>query len=113
MESQSGGQRGQRGIIDALLLLLYLWTCWVFIAAQASLQLQPWGLLSSCGVWASHCSGFSCCGAWALGLMIVGSLIATSDGSPLQDSSHDNPMDRGAWRATVHGVAKSWPQLSD
>ena len=26
------------------------------------------GLLSSCGAWASHCSGFSCCRAWALGL---------------------------------------------
>ena len=24
-----------------------------------------------------------------------------------------NPMDRGAWRATVHGVSKSWTQLSD
>ena len=23
------------------------------------------------------------------------------------------PMDRGAWRATFHGVAKSWAQLSD
>ena len=23
------------------------------------------------------------------------------------------PMGRGAWRATVHGVAKSWTQLSD
>ena len=23
------------------------------------------------------------------------------------------PMDRGAWGATVHGVAKSWTQLSD
>ena len=23
------------------------------------------------------------------------------------------PMDRGAWRAKVHGVAKSWTQLSD
>jgi len=23
------------------------------------------------------------------------------------------PMDRGAWRATVHGVAKSWTPLSD
>ena len=26
-----------------------------------------WGLLSSYGVWASQHSGFSCCGAWALG----------------------------------------------
>ena len=25
-----------------------------------------WGLLSSCGAWASHCGGFSCCGSWAL-----------------------------------------------
>ena len=24
-----------------------------------------------------------------------------------------NPMDRGAWWATVHGVAKSWTRLSD
>ena len=23
------------------------------------------------------------------------------------------PMDRGAWQATVHGVAKSWTSLSD
>ena len=29
-------------------------------------------------------------------------------GNPLQYSHLDNPMDRGAWQATVHGVAKSW-----
>ena len=28
-------------------------------------------------------------------------------GNPLQDSCLENPLDRGAWRATVHGVAKS------
>ena len=28
-------------------------------------------------------------------------------GNPLQHSCLENPMDRGAWRATVHGVAKS------
>ena len=27
--------------------------------------------------------------------------------NPLQYSCWENPMDRGAWRATVHGVAKS------
>ena len=26
-------------------------------------------------------------------------------GNPLQDSCLENPMDRGAWRATVHGAA--------
>ena len=29
------------------------------------------------------------------------------NGNPLQFSGLDNPMDRGAWRAAVHGVAKS------
>ena len=28
-------------------------------------------------------------------------------GTPLQSSCLENPMERGAWRATVHGVAKS------
>ena len=28
-------------------------------------------------------------------------------GNPLQDSCLENPMDRGAWRAPVHGVAES------
>ena len=35
------------------------------------------------------------------------------NGNPLQCSCLGNPMDRGAWRATVHGVAKSWTQLND
>ena len=32
-------------------------------------------------------------------------------GNPLQYSCLENPMDRGAWQATVHGVAKSQTQL--
>ena len=32
-------------------------------------------------------------------------------GNPLQYSSLENPMDRGAWRDTAHGVAKSWTPL--
>ena len=28
-------------------------------------------------------------------------------GNPLQDSCLENPIDRGAWRATVHGVTES------
>ena len=30
------------------------------------------------------------------------------NGNSLQYSCLENPMDRGAWRATVHGVTKSW-----
>ena len=29
-------------------------------------------------------------------------------GNPLQYSCQENSMDRGAWWATIHGVAKSW-----
>ena len=35
------------------------------------------------------------------------------NGTPLHYSCLENPMDRGAWWATVHGVAKSWARLSD
>ena len=35
------------------------------------------------------------------------------NGDPLQYYCLENPMDRGTWYATVHGVAKSWTRLSD
>ena len=35
------------------------------------------------------------------------------NGNPLQYSCLENPMEGGAWWATVHGVAKSWTRLSD
>ena len=35
------------------------------------------------------------------------------NGTPLQCSCLENPMDGGAWWAAVHGVAKSWARLSD
>ena len=35
------------------------------------------------------------------------------DGTPLQYSCLENPMDRGAWWAAVHGVAEGRTQLSD
>ena len=33
--------------------------------------------------------------------------------NPLQYSCLQDSMDRGAWQATVHGVTKSWTQLSN
>ena len=41
--------------------------CWVFVAARVFLSLQRAGAISSCGAQASHCGGFSHCGAWVLG----------------------------------------------
>ena len=41
----------------------------------------------------------------------VGRSLGGSHGNPLQYSCLENPMDRGAWQATVHRVAKSWTRL--
>ena len=40
-------------------------------------------------------------------------LLREGNGTPLQYSCLENPMDRGAWEAAVHGVAKSQTWLSD
>ena len=37
----------------------------------------------------------------------LGRSLGVGNGNPLQYSSLENSMDRGAWQATVHGVAKS------
>ena len=42
-----------------------------------------------------------------------GRSLGEGNGNPLQYSCLENPMDRGAWAATVHGVAKSRTRLSD
>ena len=42
-----------------------------------------------------------------------GSSPGGGNGYSLQYSFLENPMDRGVWRATVHGLAKSWTRLSD
>ena len=44
----------------------------------------------------------------------VGSgIVGEGNGTPLQCSCLENPMDGGAWWAAVHGVAKSQTSLSD
>ena len=43
----------------------------------------------------------------------VGSSPGEKNGTPLQLSCLENPMDRGTWQATVHGVAKGQTGLSD
>ena len=39
--------------------------------------------------------------------------LGEGNGNPLQYSSLGNTMDRRAWWATVHGIAKSWTGLSN
>ena len=39
------------------------------------------------------------------------SKVGEGNGTPLQYSCLENPMDGGAWWAAVHGVTRSWTQL--
>ena len=69
-----------------IFFLIYLLYLFIFGCVGSSLLrtgfLQLWwvGTTLPCGVWASHCSGFSCCGARALGarasvVVHVGSVV--------------------------------------
>ena len=50
----------------------------------------------------------SACSPGDLGSILgLGRSPGGEHGNPLQDSCLENPMDRGPWKATVHGVAES------
>ena len=49
-------------------LLIYFWLRWVFVAAHGLSLVAVSGATLHCGARASHCGGFSCCGAGALGV---------------------------------------------
>ena len=56
----------------------------------------------------------SACNVGDLGLIPVsGRSLGEGNGNPLQYSCPEKSMDKGAWEATVHGVAKNQTQLSD
>ena len=56
----------------------------------------------------------STCNAGDLGSIPgLGRSPGEGNGNPLQYSCLENPMDRGGWWATVHGVAKSRTRLGD
>ena len=70
--------------------------------------ISPLGFPSGSEVKASACS------VGDLGLIPgSGRSPGEGNGNPLQYSCLENPVDRGAWWATVHGVSKSWTRLSD
>ena len=54
--------------------------------------------------WYKHTTGY---------LAIIHLQNGEGNGTPLQYSCLENPMDRGAWWAVVHGVAESQIRLSD
>ena len=56
----------------------------------------------------------SACNVGDLGSILgLGRSSGGGHGNPLQCSCLENPMDRGAWRASVHGATKSQTRLND
>ena len=79
------------------------WCKWTHLQNRNRIPRQPSGKESSCQFrW------------WRdVGLIAgLGKLPGIGNDNPLQYSCLENSMDRGAWQATAHGVAKSWVQLS-
>ena len=76
--------------------------------AQGTLFYIPWryewkGNPKRRGYMCVHMADSVCC--------TVETNTREGNGTPLQYSCLENPMDGGAWWATVHGVAKSWTWL--
>ena len=54
--------------LSMFFFLIYLFICGCIgssLLCAGFLQLRPAGATVHCSAWASHCGGFSCCGAWA------------------------------------------------
>ena len=84
----------------------------VHVSMQMYFYLNPFS-----GIWTPTYQGFpggsevkaSARNAGDLGSIPgLGKSPGEGNGNPLQYSCLENPMDGGAWQATVHGVAKSW-----
>ena len=48
-----------------------------------------------------------------LNIYIYAYILGAGNGTPLQYSCLETPMDGGAWQAAVHGASKSWTRLND
>ena len=46
-------------------------------------------------------------------LFSISNMVGEGSGNSLKHSCLENPMDGGAWKAAVHGVAEGWTRLSD
>ena len=54
-------------LANSFFFLIYFWLRWVFVAARGFSLVARAGATVCCGAQASHCGGFSCCRARAIG----------------------------------------------
>ena len=89
------------------------WTFWKSLSEMKVIQLCP----ILCNSMDCHPTGSSVHGILQGDIRDSGSVPGSErspgggQGNPLQDSYLENPLDRGAWRATVHRNSKSQTQL--
>ena len=98
-------------------LFVYFWLCWVFVAAHGPSLVAETGDHSSLWCTASHCCGFSCCRAVALGarasvvvargLQSAGSAVAAH--KPSCSTACGIPPDQGSNPRPLHCQADSQP----
>ena len=87
-------------------------------SSRASCWEEPGGAKMWFVVWVPRSPGLPCCKESACSAGDAGSIPGLGispgggHGNPLQYSSLENLMDRGAWRATAHGVTRNWRQLT-
>ena len=91
---------------------LYSWARNQFLHLDVSIEML--NLPSTEGFPGSSDGKESACNAGDQGSIPgLGRSPGEGSGNPLQYSCLENPLDRGALWATVHGVAKSWTQMSN
>ena len=138
LQSMSMKKRKYVPSIPTLLRVFIINGCWILSNVfSASIEMIIWFLSLILLMWSNHIDWFadidpssqprinlgfpgdSDCKKSAHNVGDLGSIpgLGRSPGEansyPLQYSCLENSMDRGAWQATVHRVAKSWTQLSD
>ena len=86
-----------------ILFILFLGALGLHCCMRAFLQLRRVGATLPCGARASHCSGFSCCGARALGAQaaVVAARVLGSCGSRALERRHSSC---GARAQLLHGL---------
>ena len=81
-------------------------SCWVLYLSELVTIGTFAELLARIGSADPTCASFFC-------FVPIHGLIGEGNGTRLQHSCLENPMDRGVWWAVVHGVAKSRIRLND
>ena len=94
-------------------LVVYFWLCWVFVAAWIFfLSCSKQGLLSACSALVCHCRGFSCYGAWALGIVGFSSCSFWALEHRLNSCGAQAYLLHGMWNPSRSGIKPVSPALA-